>query len=184
MISIVLLYDYPEFGLSFLLIQSVGLLAIIFRKKPFKRNDFNIKNVLQEGVMLSIDVMLLLINYDVIPSNSIENVGWFLIALCCALIVYNLFFVVKDQIFGVKETIKSLRRFITSRKIKSTSIASTQETLNFRTNKRRKLSPESKKIEIPNFSKAKRRKLSPESNKIEIQSKKPASLPVSYKHFA
>jgi len=132
MVSIVWLYDYPSFNLLFLMMQSLGLIVIIFLKKPFARKSFNLKNMVQECVFISLDMTLLLIFYGTIPQDFTDNAGWVMIALCCALIVYNLYFVLKDEAVSWRDAYNFLKRLCTLYKKKKTAPSKNQRTLKVR----------------------------------------------------
>jgi len=125
MISIVLLNDYPNVGLVFLMIQSFVLIVLIQWSKPFDRKELNLKNTLEEVAFIVIDFMLLLIYNGAISEDSFKAMGWVMVTLCCLVIVYNLYFVIKSQIessIAVFKKISALYKAWKRRKIRKRRI--------------------------------------------------------------
>jgi len=114
--SIVLLYKYTVVNLIFLMLQSIMLALMIYLIQPFERVTFNLKNTLQEVAFISIDMILILINYNVVSQDKANVAGWVMIAICCLLIVYNLVFVVKDQLVAIQDAYLLIKNFLCSEK--------------------------------------------------------------------
>jgi len=109
MVSVVLLYNYPLLNLSFLMIQNIAIICLVIITNPYQRIAFNMKNMVQEAVLLFINILLVCIYYDYLHVDHLDTVGWVMTGLCLFLIGYNFVFLVYDQYCSVKELCITLR---------------------------------------------------------------------------
>jgi len=103
MISMVLLYNFPLLNLSFLMIQNISIICLVAINKPYQRVAFNLKNIVQEVVLLVINIMLVCIYSDYLHVEYSETSGWVMIGFCFFLIAYNFVFLLYDQYCSLKK---------------------------------------------------------------------------------
>ena len=106
--SIVLLYDYPLFNLALLSIFSVVLAMITLKYRPYQRKVFNITNVVQEILIVTVNLILIIIKDQSLDSIVKDNLGWTMISLFITIALMNLFFVFKDDIISKYEILQGI----------------------------------------------------------------------------
>ena len=99
--------------LIFLLIQSLFMLKLLITELPYDRDAFNIKTIFQEILFSSLNIILMMIEADIISDADRPIIaGWVMIGLCIIIIIFNLFFVVKDQLLAFKNVFVKLKNLI------------------------------------------------------------------------
>ena len=88
-LSVVLFYYVPSVNLIFLLIQSLIMIVLILKFRPYKRYLFNNAKLIEENVLIIIDLMLIVISQTNIDESQNQSIGYFLIFLIvCIIILY------------------------------------------------------------------------------------------------
>ena len=102
--NVVLLYYYTICNLSLLIIQSLGLSALVYKYQPFKKRNLNIL-LIMEGITLAIISFILIIMYLMQPhKDGREKIGIFLITLAAGLMLAYL----TNFLYDILLTIKSI----------------------------------------------------------------------------
>ena len=97
--------------LIFLLIQSIFMFKLVITELPYDRETFNSKTIFQELVFSSLNVILMMNETEIIADvNGQVIAGWVMIGICMIMLIYDLFFVVKDQLIAWKNTLIQLKK--------------------------------------------------------------------------
>jgi len=111
------------------------------KTKPFVRNAFNLKNIVQEASMILINLLLIGLYNGVFSDNFIDGIGWFMIALCIMLVAQNLFFMIKDEIVALTNIYYQVKRFHHELNSKIKGRTRHKSSITNESRKRRRLNP-------------------------------------------